>query len=507
MITLSVREVRRLVAAARYVGRHGERDAGLVWICYSHALAVSELVALQWVHIDFATGKLLINRGYHGAPGEHNLSEEEIRLLRTLQVLPQSSDYVFCSELGNAMSARAVHTIIARAGKIAGLGHVVHPQMLKDSRGQALANEGLDVAQIQAFFGHKRAEKVAVYVSRAQKPYDESRSSTDAEILASEANELMIDRDKVARYITLTIPASTCNLGPGLDTLGLALSLYTRVTVWLLKKDYTSIPKVILGGAMADKSYASDQGDLIYTILTKLWKSTPRDASRLRVALHSSIPLGSGLGGTGTAILGSLWASYVLRDLIPTQAKILAESTAAEGHPESLAPSLMGNLVVCGATELGDKVITEQIEWPEQWHIIVITPPYRLTTAKARQVLPKQVKLEDAVFNIQRTALLVAAVQNQNEATLKQVLDDRLHERYRRKLVPELEQIRALMHKQPIIGCVLSGAGSSVLVIVNHKRKEAVLSYLRKSAASELRTSSILDLMVDRTGLREIACE
>ncbi|MBZ0189630.1 MAG: homoserine kinase [Candidatus Obscuribacterales bacterium] len=329
----------------------------------------------------------------------------------------------------------------------------------------------------------------------------------DTELSASFADDLLIDRDKIARSITLTIPASTCNLGPGLDTLGLALSLYTRITVWLLKKNYSDVPRVVLRGAMADISDASDQGDLIYTMLMKLWKSTPRDASRLRVLVHSNIPLGSGLGGTGTVVLGGLWASYVLRDFIPTRPKILAEATAVEQHPESLAPSLMGNLVICGTADAGNDVLTEQIEWPEQWHTIVITPSYRLTTPKARAVLPKQVKLDDAIFNIQRTSLLLAAVQNQNESTMKQALDDRLHERYRSKQVPELAEIRAVLHKEPIIGCVLSGAGSSILVIVNHKKKEVVLSNLKQWIAREQKTLTVLDLTVDRSGLREIACE
>ncbi len=486
------------MAAARSVGRNGERDACLIWICYSHALRVSELVGLKWESVSFTTGKLLIDRRYSGGLAEHEISREDTDVFRALEVLPKSSDYVFCSERGKAMRARVVHTIIARAGRLAGLGNAVNPQMLRDSRGLSLVNEGRKSSEIQAFLGNKKAQKVAAYIACSQR--SEGPTTSDS---ASFLEDFPIDRDKIDRSITLVIPASTCNLGPGLDTLGLALSLYTRITVWLLKKNYADVPRVFLRGAMADRSAASDQGDLIYTMLIKLWKSKPREAGRLRVLVHSDIPLGTGLGGTGTVVLGALWASHVLRDFIPTRTKILAEATSLEHHPESLAPSLMGNLVICGMAD-GETVLTEQIQWPQQWHTIVLTPSYRLTTPKARAVLPKQVKLADAIFNIQRTSLVVAAVQNQNESTMKVALEDRLHEHYRFKLVPELSEIRAVLAKEPVIGCVLSGAGSSVLVIVNHKKKKAVLSHLKQWIARERKALTLLDLTVDRTGLREI---
>lgn len=494
------------MAAARSIGRHGERDAGLIWICYSHALRVSELIAMKWESVSFTTGKLLVDRRYSGGLAEHEMSLEDIEVLRALAALPKYSDYIFCSERGKAMRVRVVHTIIARAGRVAGLGHAVNSQMLRDSRGLALVNEGLKSSEIQAFFGNKRTQKVAAYRACSQQLKEGTGRLVDTELSTSFAEDFPIDHDKIDRSITLVIPASTCNLGPGLDTLGLALSLYTRITVWLLKKNYAAVPRVVLRGVMADRSEASDQGDLIYTMLTKLWKSTPRDASRLRVLVHSDIPLGSGLGGTGTVVLGALWASHVLRDFIPTRAKILAEATALEHHPESLAPSLMGNLMICGMAD-GETVLTEQIQWPQQWHTIVLTPSYRLTTPKARAVLPKQVKLADAIFNIQRTSLVVAAIQNQNESTMKLALEDRLHEHYRVRLVPELSEIRAVLAKEPVIGCVLSGAGSSVLVIVNHKKKEAVLSRLKQWIALDKKALTLLDLAVDPTGLREIDSE
>lgn len=492
------------MAAARSVGRNRERDAALIWICYSQALRISELVALRWQDLSFANRTMIVDRRYQGGREEREMSPEDIEILGTLRALPISGEYLFCSERKEAMRTRVVHAIIARAGRIAGFGDAINAQALRDSRGRAMAREGKSASEIAAFLGNKQVRSSRSGAAHARSTEESRVFEPDLTSLCLE--DLPIDEDQVSRRISVLIPASTCNLGPGLDTLGLALSLYTRITVWLLKKDYTEIPRVIFRGAMAKRSQASDQGDLIYTMLMKLWESTPRDASRLRVLADSDIPLGTGLGGTGTAVLGALWASAVLRDIIPTRTKILADATALEHHPESLAPSLLGNMVVCGIAD-GLKVLTEQIEWPQQWRTIVLVPSYRLTTPKARAVLPGQVNLADAVFNVQRASLLVAAVQNQNEGTMRSALHDRLHERYRTSLVPELSEIKAILAREPIMGCVLSGAGSAVLVIVNDKRKDAVVRHLRDWIAREKKGLTLLDLSVDRFGLREIESE
>lgn len=489
------------MAAARSVGRNGERDAALIWICYSHALRTSELVALKWRDVSFSNRKITVDRLYGGGAVELEMSQEDLEVLGALRELQAPGEYLFCSERKEAMRTRVVHSIIARAGRLAGFGNAINSRSLRDSRGRAMAGQGKSSSEIAAFLGNKRVRRAG-----SSAAHSEPEGEFDQALASFSPDHYEIDRDKVSRRISVLIPASTCNLGPGLDTLGLALSLYTKITVWLLKKDYTEIPRVILRGAVARRSEASDQGDLIYTMLMKLWKSTPRDASRLRVFAQSDIPLGTGLGGAGTLVLGALWASDILRDVIPARAKILADATALEQHPESLAPSLLGNMVICGIGE-GLKVVTEQIQWPQQWRIIVLVPSYRLTTPKARAVLPRQVKLADAIFNIQRSSLLVGAVQNQNEATMKLALEDRLHESYRAGLVPELLEIRAALAGEPVIGCVLSGGGSAVLVIVNDKKKDNVLRHLKEWIARENKALALIESMVDRIGLREIENE
>lgn len=310
---------------------------------------------------------------------------------------------------------------------------------------------------------------------------------------------------RVINTLKLQIPASASNLGPGFDTLGLALNLYTKVSFDLLEQNDMS-PMIKFKGAIASKSEASAQGNLIYNMLSELWKSDHDMLQRVRITIHSDIPLGSGLGSSDTALLGALWASYFFKGLIPTKKDLLTEGTRLEGYPENLAASLMGGLVVCARGEDEETILAEQLKWPEKWRILAVVPAHTLSTKAARAVLPAKVPFKDAVSNIQRSSLIVAAVANSSEQMLKSALHDKLHEPYREQLVPELNNIRRHLmgSATPVIGCVLSGGGSAVLVIVNQRHKDEVLGELERWAAGESSEPAILDLGVDSEGIKEV---
>lgn len=146
----------------------------------------------------------------------------------------------------------------------------------------------------------------------------------------------------------------------------------------------------------------------------------------------------------------------------------------------------------------------QRLEWPEEWHVLAVVPDYTLHTSDLRAALPKHVKHEDAVFNAQRVALLVAAVTRADESAMEEALNDRLHEPYREKFVPELKQLRRELVNEPIIGCVLSGAGSSVVVFVHERRKPQVLTRINDFLAAESKNHQVLDLQVSEEGMQEI---
>lgn len=160
---LTPSEVERLLKAARQSGRYAFRNYLLILIAYRHALRSGEVVDLEWSQIDFATGKIHINRLKKGTESTHFLEGDEIRYLRKLQRLYPDSPYIFCSERKSPLSTRSVRAIVAEAGERAQLGFPIHPHMLRHAKGYQLASKGTDTRAIQGYMGHKNIHHTVHY--------------------------------------------------------------------------------------------------------------------------------------------------------------------------------------------------------------------------------------------------------------------------------------------------------------------------------------------------------
>lgn len=311
----------------------------------------------------------------------------------------------------------------------------------------------------------------------------------------------------ISRRLTLQIPGSISNLGPGFDSLALALNIHCKVSVALLEKNDPNIPFITFKGAAAKRSEPGDTDGLLYKVLKSIWKGNPELLHCIRVEIESEVPLGCGLGGSTAAILGALWGSYVFQDRIPNPPTLLAEATALEGYSEGFAASLLGDFVVCAKGMDGDRIIAKQLNWPQRWKPIFVVPTYRRSTEDMRACLPEKVSMADATFNLQRTALLVSAVVRDDASAMKEALHDRLHENYRSPHVPILPRLRAALGDQPVIGTCLSGAGPSVMVLVSEKYRPEVLEFLQEWSMAEEEGLSIMPIDVDRDGLKELEFE
>lgn len=301
--------------------------------------------------------------------------------------------------------------------------------------------------------------------------------------------------------LTVKVPGSSANLGPGFDALALAYQLYCTLHFHILEKNDASIPLITLKGRLCE-GLPKDQNNLIYTVLSQLWQNDRDLLQRTRISIESEIPLGKGVGSSAAAITGAVWAAYALTRHLPDNNKILSKAAELEGHADNAAASLLGGLVVSARSSKSRNVVTQKVLWPKEWASLVTVPANVLSTKKSRSVLPKQISRFDAVHNVQKVALLMAAVQNKDEEAMGEALHDRLHEPYRMELVPQLGAIRKLVSDLPVIGCVLSGAGSSVLTIVHQRHRKQVSDCLKDWCQTQKDGAEVLDLNVDQEGLR-----
>lgn len=327
--------------------------------------------------------------------------------------------------------------------------------------------------------------------------------------------------------IALRIPGSTANLGPGFDTLALALSVYAELT-FELNAEGSGINLV---GDLAGKLPASEE-NLVWQVFKRLWKDKPDLLSRLSITIESGIPLARGLGSSAAAVVGSVWAAHYLsssannsetnkslsygpgptlsagsrelKSLLPSREKMLEDAFQFEGHADNLAASLYGGLVIFSRTTCPEGMITRKLDWPSNWKPVVVVPDRELPTKQAREILPQTVPMASAVSNVQRTALLLHAVQTRDTEALKVALWDELHEPFREALVPELKSLKKYLHDSPALGVTLSGAGSSVLVLVEEDYQEDILELIDAWAQKQESQPDVLSLSVDQHGIQQL---
>ncbi|MUG46149.1 homoserine kinase [Paenibacillus woosongensis] len=265
--------------------------------------------------------------------------------------------------------------------------------------------------------------------------------------------------------VRVKVPASTANLGPGFDTLGMALSLYA----WIEMKQAEATNIHLYGDQM--KGIPANKSNLIYEVAQSVFREAGVSLPELEISMYSDIPLTRGLGSSASAIVGALVAANELIGSPLDQAKLFDMATALEKHPDNVGASLFGGLI----TAVWDGAHAEylRIEPPADLEILVAIPDFQLSTSKARQVLPEQVSLGDAVFNISRTSLFTAAMASGRLDLIRASMQDRLHQPFRASLVPGMERILKEATEHGALGAALSGAGPTLLALMDRREKRS----------------------------------
>ena len=273
--------------------------------------------------------------------------------------------------------------------------------------------------------------------------------------------------------VSVKVPASSANIGPGFDCLGMALPLYDIITIEETVIPGTGIEINIISENedledIAFENIPKDENSLIYKAVESLYNSIGQEPTELKINIQSDIPVAKGLGSSAAVIVGGLLAANKLLGSPADEAALLAIAAEVEGHPDNIAPAILGGFVLSSREDDGT-ISYFKLEWPKEWDITVCIPDYQVATDISRSVLPEEVPMQDAVYNAKHLAMLIQAVNTKDDKLMKLALKDRLHQQYREKLVPGMREImEAFEHEDGVLGCVLSGAGPAMLVI-SHK--------------------------------------
>jgi homoserine kinase len=263
--------------------------------------------------------------------------------------------------------------------------------------------------------------------------------------------------------VEVRVSATSANMGPGFDCLGVALDMFNTFYIEEINSGLE-----ILG---CDDVY-KDEDNLVYASMKKCFERIGYDIgqSGFRIRIESEIPTSRGLGSSAACILGGLLAANEIAGGNLSNREILELAAEIEGHPDNISPALYGGMQV--SVRDGGRVYNERIELPKGLKFCAIIPDFALSTKESRGILPNNVPYKDAVFNVGRTSLLIAALSNGNFDLLKAACMDKLHESYRGSLIRNYNEIISACSYLNPCGVFLSGAGPTIMNILREDDNE-----------------------------------
>lgn len=279
-----------------------------------------------------------------------------------------------------------------------------------------------------------------------------------------------------ANTFRMRLPATSANLGPGFDTVAVALSLFLDIEA--CEADKFSISAT---GIDADQC-SRLESNLVLRTYTQILAGSERQVTPLAIRMHNDIPLGMGCGSSAAGRLAAISMAVHFGELGWPPERILEEACQLEGHPDNASACWLGGFVA--ASNEAGTVRVARVDPPAQWRAIIVQPQESLPTSKARAILPANYTSADVVANLQAVSMLSLAFAQGRGDLLRAAMQDRIHQPYRAAICPLLPKLLPLAGHGEILGVALSGAGPAVLVIVGSEdgigpASDAILSSLR----------------------------
>lgn len=275
-------------------------------------------------------------------------------------------------------------------------------------------------------------------------------------------------------HVSVKVPATSANLGPGFDCLSMALNIWNTVHVEI------GSPEFDISGE-GSKTLEAGKGNLIYKSFCLPFQESGQNVPEIRMFCENAVPIGKGLGSSTAAIIGGLIAGNEISGRPLSQDAILELSDKMEGHVDNAAAAIWGGCQI--VIKENSRFLTSKIQVDEEMSAVLFIPDLNIPTKQSRSLLPTQIGIEDAVYNIGRASLLIKSFATGDFAHMSAATGDKIHQPSRQKIFPAMQAIfKAAMHADAL-GVFLSGAGSSVLALA--KGKEISIGYEMAEAASK----------------------
>ena len=290
--------------------------------------------------------------------------------------------------------------------------------------------------------------------------------------------------------ISLCVPATTGNVGPGFDSLGLAFSLYAHF-------GFEKLPAGKLEFEGCAEEYCNEEN-----LAVQAFRATERalgvEPSGIGLKIATDVPVSRGLGSSATLLAAGAYAANALNGGNLAPVDLLNITTRIEGHPDNLAPALLGGL--CASVVLESEVVCVRYPVHERLRFVALIPDFPLSTSLARRALPDAYSRKDAVFNLSRTGVLIRALESGDRGLIRVALDDRLHQPFRAKLIRGFDTVQTAALDLGAEAMIISGSGPTLLAVTDQARAEAFAREIERRLRPLGDGWLAIEMSVDKTG-------
>ncbi len=266
--------------------------------------------------------------------------------------------------------------------------------------------------------------------------------------------------------VKVRVPATSANIGPGFDSMGIALGLYNYVTA-----EETDTGRLVIDILDSSKKFLPDNKDnLIYKSMKRVFDMVGYTPKGLKLTLENNIMITRGLGSSSAGIVGGIVAANKLSGNKLSVNEMLKLAADIEGHPDNVTPALVGGFTVNVQTKYAIRYVKTDLS-TDDLRFAALVPDFFLRTKRSRGVLPKSVPLRDAVYNTGHSALLTASLMSGKYENIRTAVGDKLHQNYRKRLIPNMDSLFRLCYDNNALGVYLSGAGPTIIAIIRADNK------------------------------------